>query len=444
MKTLLRILLGLAVLGLVALAAIIFVPPVTTRPAENLAADWKPAPGQGLYATRMADCAACHTAPEGESLAGGRAIESPMGVIWSSNITADPNTGIGDWTLDQFRASLVDGIGADGEHLYPAMPYENYRKLSEQDIRAIYDYLMHEAAPVENAVKETELAFPFNQRWGIRLWNWVALGKAGFQPVAETAADDALARGAYLVEGPGHCAACHSPRNVIMAQDGGDASSSAFLTGGEIGGWSAPDLRTAHSALQNWSDEDLKDFLTTGRNNHSAVTGEMNLVVSESLQYMTDEDADAMVAYLRSISTVEPQPLPHPPHDQILTDRLAAANDPTTAKLKAAMNLTPGERLYLDNCNACHMADGRGAAGVFPSLVGNSLVTADQTTGLTQTVLYGAEMPSTEKRPERLRMPAFNKRLSNADVATLETFLRSAWGNSASAVDEAAIAAQRN
>ena len=444
MKTLLRILLGLAVLGLIALAAIIFVPPVLTKPTEQLAADWKPAAGQGLYATQMADCAACHTADDGEPLAGGRAIESPMGTIWSTNITADPKTGIGNWTLDQFRASLIDGIAPGGEHLYPAMPYENYRNLTETDIRAIYDYLMNEATPVENEVKETELAFPFNQRWGIRLWNWVALGKAGFQPTPEVANDEVLSRGAYLVQGPGHCAACHSPRTVIMSQDGRNASDAVFLTGGEIGGWSAPDLRTAHSSLQNWSDEGLKDYLTTGRNNHTAVTGEMKLVVRDSLQYMNDDDADAMVAYLRSISDVAPKPIASEPADQTLYERLDAANDATTAKLSAATDLTLGERLYLDNCSACHMVDGRGAEGVFPSLAGNSIVTASQITGLTETILHGAAMPSTERRPAALRMPAFEERLSNADIATLETFLRSAWGNDAAAVDEAAIAAVRD
>lgn len=445
MKKLLRVILGLAVLGVIALAGIIFVPPQLTPPGEKLADDWKPAPGQGEYAMRMADCAACHTSDKGEFLAGGRAIESPMGTIWASNITPDKENGIGNWTLDQFRAALVDGIAPGGEHLYPAMPYENYRKLSETDIRAIYAYLMNDVKPVANAVPETSLSFPFNQRWGIRLWNWLALADAGFKPANDKiAADPVLTRGAYLVEGLGHCAACHSPRSGIMSQKGTSAASPDFLSGGEIGGWSAPDLRTAHSEALSWSDADLKAYLTTGRNSHTAVAGEMKLVVGDSLEYMTDKDADAMVAYLRAIGAGKPAAAAPQAERQSLGDRLAAANDPTTAKLKTAKDLSEGERLYMDNCSACHMVDGRGASGVFPALGGNSIVTAKQTAGLIDTILNGAEMPSTEKRPEKLRMPAFAARLSDADVATLATFLRSGWGNKAGAVSAAEVKALRH
>lgn len=440
MLKLLRILIGLVALAIVAVLAIIFVPAQLTRPVTQLPADWTPKPGEGAYAMRMADCAACHTAEGGKFLAGGRPIESPMGTIWASNITADKATGIGDWTLDEFRAALVDGIDKDGAHLYPAMPYENYRKMSEEDIRSIYDYLMHDVTPVSNAVAETDLAFPFNQRWGIRLWNWVALGDAGFKPVpAKIAADPVLSRGAYLVEGPGHCAACHSPRNQIMAQDGTDASSKAFLSGGVIGTWSAPDLRSAHSALMKWSDQDLLEYLTTGRNSHDAVGGEMKLAVEDGLQYMTADDAKAMVAYIRAIGETAPQPETIGAAGQTAAERVAVANDPTTAKLKAAVDLTDGERLYLDNCAACHMVDGKGAPGVFPALAGNAIVTAKQIGGLTETILNGAEMPSTAARPARLRMPAYAKRLSDADVAALETFLRSGWGNQAAAVQPSEI-----
>lgn len=432
MKTFLRIIFALVVIGVVALAAIIFVPPKLTKPDNSVAADWKPAPGEAQYVTQMADCQACHTAEGGKPFAGGRAIESPMGTIWSSNITPDKNTGIGDWTYDEFHAAMVDGIAPGGVHLYPAMPYENYRHMKEEDIRAIWSYIHNDVPAVDNRVKETKLEFPFNQRWGIRLWNWVALGKPGFRPDDVASESDELARGAYLVQALGHCAACHSPRTRIMAEDGTNADNPAFLTGGEIGGWTAPDLRTAHSALQTWTDQDLKDYLTTGRNAHSAVAGEMKLVVGDSLQYMTDEDADAMVDYLRAISDVKPNP--QPVSEERTTDRLDAADDPTTVKLKAATALTDGELLYINNCNACHMPDGRGAPGVFPALAGNSLVTAATTKGLTEVILHGAAMPSTEKRPERLAMPGFGDRLSDADIATLETFLRSAWGNSAPAV----------
>ena len=147
----------------------------TSEPAEALAADWEPAEGQGEYVLHASDCVACHTSDDGESLAGGRAIASPMGTIWSTNITPDPETGIGDWSYADFRAAMIDGLEPDGTHLYPAMPYENYRLMTEEDIRALYEYIMTEVEPVSNEVQETELSFPFNLRFGIRAWNWLAL-----------------------------------------------------------------------------------------------------------------------------------------------------------------------------------------------------------------------------------------------------------------------------
>lgn len=168
MKTFLRIIGVLVVIGIIALLAFIFVPVQLTKPTKELAADWKPAEGQGQYVMYASDCMACHTAEGGKPFAGGRPIASPMGTIWTTNITPDKETGIGNWTLDQFRAALYDGIRADGSHLYPAMPYENYRKLTEEDVRALYDYFMHQVEPVNNVVQETKLGFPFNMRFGIR------------------------------------------------------------------------------------------------------------------------------------------------------------------------------------------------------------------------------------------------------------------------------------
>nr|WP_319483719.1 cytochrome c [uncultured Cohaesibacter sp.] len=445
MKSYLRILGALVCLGIIVLLAIIFVPPQLTKPSEQLAADWKPAPGQGEYAMRMADCAACHTAEGGKPFAGGRAIESPMGTIWATNITPDKETGIGNWSLDEFRAALVDGIAPGGEHLYPAMPYENYRNLSETDIRAMYDYFMNEVPAVNNAVEETALSFPFNQRWGIRLWNWVALGSSGFKPETDAIAKDRqLARGAYLVQGPGHCASCHSPRNLIMAEGGTSSQDDGFLSGGVIGGWAAPDLRNANAPAQTWSAADLKAYLTTGRNAHTAVAGEMALAVKDSLQYMTDEDADAMVAYLHHIAKGERLAAPSIPDQSLSAPRqLDQATDATSLKLAKGVGLSEGELLYMDNCAACHLTNGKGAAEVFPAMSDNSLVVADEKAGLIETILYGAEMPSTAKRPEKLKMPGFAERLSDKDVAALASFLRQGWGNTAGAVTEADVKAVR-
>ncbi len=433
MYTFLRILAALVLVGVLALVAFIFWPVQTTSPHTDLPADYQVPEGAGEYAMQLADCAACHTAEDGERFAGGRAIESPMGAIYSSNITPDPETGIGNVTLDQFRAALYDGIGKDGAHLYPAMPFANYRKLSEPDVRALYAYFMDEVPAVRNAVTKTNLSFPFNQRWGIRAWKWVALDKAGFTPEFD---DAQLNRGAYLVEGPGHCGACHSPRNVFIAQAGYTAADDRFMTGGEIGGWHAPDMREPNSAPQKWAADQLAHWLRTGRNNHAGVSGEMQLVVGESLQYLSDEDVGAMVAYLRHIGRDGPAPETPParPETPGETEALLASADP-------GMEL--GALLYLDNCNACHFVDGLGANEIFPELDGNSLVNAPGGTGLIHIILHGAEMPSTELRPMRLRMPGFAKRLSDDEVATLANFVRSGWSNSAAAIDADAVAALR-
>ncbi|TQS71750.1 cytochrome c [Rhodobacteraceae bacterium] len=441
----LRILAWLAIIAIIVIAAIIFVPQKRTS-AEDLAvnADWLPAAHDdtGEYAARAGDCAACHTAEGGVPFAGGRPIESPFGAIYSSNITPDKETGIGDWTLDQFRAALVDGIDEHGANLYPAMPYANYRKLSERDIEGLYTYFHDTLEPVKNEVEETSLTFPFNQRWGIRVWKWVGLPDAGFTPRYD---DADLNLGAYLVEGPGHCAACHSPRNLVFAQNGTDAQSDSFLTGGEIAGWAAPDLRTKSSSLASWSAQDLDLFLATGRNAHAGVTGEMKLAIEDSLQYLTDKDRGAMVKYLQHIAEYDaPKDATLPAAVTAYPERLDMSNPTDTEKLLLTPQDQPlGARLYMDNCAACHFVNGQGADEVFPALDGNGTVTADATTGLIDTILHGASMPSTQMRPMTLAMPGFGDRLSDDEVAALASFVRSAWGNDAPAVKADAVRALR-
>lgn len=446
MKTFLRIIGVLVVLGVIAFLAFLFVQVQLTKPTKELAADWKPAKGQGEYVMYASDCMACHTAEGGQSFAGGRQIASPMGTIWTTNITPDKETGIGNWTLDQFRAALYDGIRADGVHLYPAMPYENYRKLTEEDVRALYDYFMNEVEPVKNEVQQTELGFPFNMRFGIRAWNWLALNhKAGFTPAGKNEAQE---RGQYLVEGPAHCAACHSPRNILMAQDGTQAGDKAFLTGGVVDGWIAPSLRGPQSAAQKWSVEEMASYLATGRNMHSTANGEMGLVVEHSLQYLTDADNLAIAAFLKGIdgAAVEvpqnfaakvPTALPAAPAD-------AAGEETAKMLTEASPSMPVGARLYIDNCAACHFVTGKGAPGIFPELADNDLVTGSEVKPLISIILHGAEVPSTEKRPMRLVMQGYADRLSNEEVAELATFVRSAWDNKAGAVSAADVSAVRD
>ncbi|MCA0996769.1 cytochrome c [Alloyangia pacifica] len=445
MKTFLRIIGGLVVLGIVCLLAFIFVPVQRSAPAEELAANWEPEPGQGEYVMHASDCVACHTAEGGAPLAGGRAIASPMGTIWSTNITPDADTGIGEWSYEDFRAAMVDGIAKGGTHLYPAMPYENYRLMKEEDIRALYDYLMAEVAPVSNEVQETQLKFPFNLRFGIRAWNWLALTHdAGFNPVGASELQD---RGQYLVEGPGHCAACHSPRTPFMAQDGVTADEDSFLTGGVIDGWNAPALRGEGSAPQAWSVGELADYLATGRNAHSAANGEMGLVVEHSLQYLTDEDNLAMAAFLKgmdgakvetpeTVADAGPIVTPDPEADD-------AGRETAEMLISADPEMPLGARLYTDNCIGCHFATGKGAPGIFPELQDNHLVTGSETKPLISVILNGAEVPGTAKRPMTLRMQGYADRMSDDEVAELATWLRKAWGNDAGAVSASDVAAVR-
>lgn len=446
MKTFLRILGVLVVLGIIAFLAFLFVPVQLTKPTKELAADWKPAKGQSEYVMYASDCMACHTAEGGKSFAGGRAIASPMGTIWSTNITPDKETGIGNWTLDQFRAALYDGIRADGAHLYPAMPYENYRMLTEEDVRSLYDYFMNEVTPVKNEVQQTELSFPFNMRFGIRAWNWLALNhKAGFTPAGKNEVHE---RGQYLVEAPAHCAACHSPRNILMAQDGVRVGDKAFLTGGVVDGWNAPSLRGPQSVAQKWSVAEMASYLATGRNAHSTANGEMGLVVEHSLQHLTDADNLAIAAFLKGIdgAAVEvpqnfaekvPTALPAAPAD-------AAGEETAKMLTEASPNMPVGARLYIDNCGACHFVTGKGAPGIFPELAGNDLVTGSEMKPLISIILNGAEVPSTEKRPMRLVMQGYADRLSNEEVAELATFVRSAWDNKAGSVNAADVSAVRD
>lgn len=429
MKRFVKIILGLIILAVIVVLAIMFVPIKRTGPTEVLAPDFKPEQGRGEYLAKMADCAACHTAKGGEPYAGGREVNSPFGIIYSSNITPAEN-GIKNMTLDQFRDALHDGIGKNGQLLYPAMPYENYRKISEPDIVALYDYFMNEVKPVNVKIKETNLAFPFNQRWGIRLWNLIAISdKAGFEPRFN---DAKLDRGAYLVESFGHCGACHTPRDLMFRQSGINSDSNKFLTGEVIDGFYGPNLRSPDSSVAKWSAEDLKAYLQTGRNGHSAVIGPMKLVVEESMQFATEDDIDAIVAYLK--------------HIQLPGEAAKQVRDPdkTTGMLTEAKPEMPlGARLYLDNCNACHFVNAKGAKGVFPELDGAKIVNAKDPTGLLRVIVNGARMPSTEKRPADLAMPAFGWRMNDDEIAALATFLRSSWTNDAPAVKAADVAKVR-
>ncbi|WP_428945520.1 c-type cytochrome [Pantoea sp. FN060301] len=381
---------------------------------------------QGEYISRLGDCGACHTLPGKPAFSGGLAIESNLGTIYSTNITPDKDHGIGSYSEAQFSDAVRKGVLPDGTRLYPAMPYPDYAKITDEDMHALYAFFMHGVKPSAEAPPETDLSFPFSQRWGMRFWNWAFSSDKPFKPVGGASAE--INRGAYLVESLGHCGSCHTPRGLGMNEKAFDSSSEAFLAGGNLNGWEVPSLR----GLPHWTEQETVDYLATGRNDKAAVGGEMKSVVEHSTSWMTDADLKAIAAYLTFLGNNQAAPA---------IDK--KASEATVAKLTAAKNLTEGERLYLDNCGACHFVTGKGAPGIFPQLDQATIVNAGDPTGLIHTILAGAQQPSTAKAPSTLAMPGFAHRLSDEEVARLATFVRQGWSNNAEAVTAEQVAKVR-
>lgn len=376
---------------------------------------------RGQYLARAGDCMACHSAAGKPAYSGGLAIDSGHGIIYSTNITPDKEHGIGNYSQAQFAAAVRHGVRADGTPLYPAMPYPSYAKVSDEDIQALYAYFMQGVKPVATTPPPSQMSFPFNLRWGMKLWNVFFANDKPFRAQDGWSAE--IRRGAYLVEGLGHCGSCHTPRGFAMNEKASDSSQAQFLAGGDLNGWAVPALR----GMSHWSAQDIVDYLQTGRNKTASVAGEMSLVVEHSTAHLKGEDLQAIAAYLKMLSPVAPS------RNSRVTPQGAEA---TTRKLTAARDLTLGERLYLDNCAACHFVNGRGAAGVFPALDGATVVNADNPSALLHVILAGARTPSTEKAPSVLVMPGFAHRLSDQEAAELASFVRQAWGNQAGAVSE--------
>ena len=381
---------------------------------------------QGEYLSRLGDCMACHSLPGKPAYSGGLAIESNLGTIFSTNITPDKQHGIGNYSEQQFSDAVRKGVLPDGSHLYPAMPYPDYAKISDADIHALYVYFMKGVQPSAEQPPETDLSFPFSQRWGMRFWNWAFASDKPFQPIGGASAE--VNRGAYIVESLGHCGSCHTPRGLGMNEKALDSSDDKFLAGGSLNNWDVPSLR----GVPHWSEQEVIDYLQTGRNDKAAVGGEMTSVVEHSTSYMTDADLKAIAAYLKFLGG-------NPP----LQAFSVQAQQATEAKLTAAKNLSEGERLYLDNCGACHFVTGKGAPGVFPELDGATIVNAKDPTGLIHTILAGAQQPSTAKAPSKLAMPGFAQRLNDDEVAQLATFIRQGWSNTAPAVSKDQVAEVR-
>jgi mono/diheme cytochrome c family protein len=380
---------------------------------------------RGRYLVAAANCVSCHTATDGKPFAGGRPFRTNydfVGDIYSSNLTPDPGTGLGAWTEEQFVRAMHSGIAPGEKRLFPAFPYTSFTKLASADVKAIYAYLR--TIPAVRSVPPKN-SFWFRQRWALRFWN------AMFFKEGELALDsnksDAWNEGQYLVEALGHCGACHTPRNLMLAE-----RSSAEFTGGvhadevEEGRnriWSAPNLTSADMGLAKWSADDLRKYLKNGSSRRAGVFGPMNEVIANSLRYLSDADAAAMAAYIKS---------------------LPAAGDDSRQTLSAE-DQTAGQALYDKHCEECHLSTGRGAFRKAPPVAGSAIVQTQDPSSLLNVILYGAtpaaETPNAFDAWED--MPGFKDKMTDVEMARLVNFLRTSWGNRGGQVKPAAIAAQR-
>ena len=366
---------------------------------------------RGEYLARVGNCMACHTTQGGAPFAGGRGIETPFGVVHSSNLTPDKAQGIGRWTSAEFWRAMHHGRSKDGRLLYPAFPYPNYTQVTREDSDAIFAYLQS-VPPAPDANRPHALRFPYSTQAALGVWR--ALFFTPGASVASATQATEYDRGAYLVNGLGHCTACHTPRNAL-----GATTDARAFTGGliPVQNWYAPALNAASEAgVKEWATEDVVALLKTGVAPHGSVLGPMAEVVFRSTQYLSDADARAMAVYLQAL----PQQ----------ADRAAAAA--STAPPAAAM--ARGGKVYEQQCAQCHGDRGQGQAGAFPALAGNRAVLLADPTNVVRVVLQGGYLPATAGNPRPHGMPPFQQLLGDEEVAAVATFVRNSWGNSAPGV----------
>ena len=368
---------------------------------------------RGRYLALAGDCIGCHQARGGAAFAGGLAVPTVFGTIYTSNITPDRVTGIGTWTADDFWNALHHGKGKRGEYLYPAFPYPNYTRITRADSDALYAYLMSQP-PVIRANTPDTLRFPFSLRPLLFVWRTLYFDEGEHQP--EPQRDATWNRGAYLATGLGHCVACHSPRSVLGGIDEDDE-----LTGGLVAvqNWYAPSLTSdATSGLGAWSVEEVAGLLKDGVTDRFAVFGPMAEVVHDSTQHLDLRDLQAMASYLKSLPA-------------------KASDDASPVRITPSMQadlMEKGARVYEQECIGCHRASGEGVARAYPALARNPGVIMNSTINAIRIVLNGGLPPGTAGNPRPFGMPPFAQKLKDEDVAAVLTYVRASWGNAAPAV----------
>jgi mono/diheme cytochrome c family protein len=380
---------------------------------------------RGEYLTRAADCMPCHTAPDGKPFAGGRAFKLPFGTLYSPNITPDTQTGIGRWSDEDFVKAMHEGIGKDGQRLYPAFPYPSYTLLSRHDVLAIKAYLFSLPA-IANRAPESHLTFPFNMRWLMVFWDWLYKPNHRFR--ADPTKPPEWNRGAYLVEALGHCGECHTPRNFMYGLD-----STRKLAGAVIQDWRAynitPDQKTG---IGSWSDSDLAQYLATGDSPRGAAAGPMGEAVDNSLQYLSPEDIKAMIVYLRSVpATASEVAAASPPVTDIA---LASTSQLPSADELDRLHPNPGLRIFAGACTGCHGWGGQG-------LKGTRDVNDPQAMNLTHVVIEGVHLNSTNHHVD---MPGFGTAYADAELAALANYITGRFGAKAATLKPEDVARHRN
>ena len=375
---------------------------------------------RGRYLADAGNCFSCHTRTGGKPYAGGVPFETPFGTLYSTNITPDRETGIGTWRVEDLRRALHEGVAADGSRLFPAFPYPSYTKVADADVADLYAYL-RTIPPIKATAPRN--GWMFSQRWALRLWNALFFEPGRF--VANPRQNDEWNRGAYLVEGLGHCGACHTPRDTFMAEIAEQAHQGGSMTerlaDGKTLRWSAVNLTSAHNGLAAWTVDDLTRYLHKGVSRRAGTFGPMNEVIVNSLMKLDAADVRAMAVYLKSLPAGG-----------------AYAGEPVAPEV-----VTAGADLYEEHCEECHGESGRGGMFGGPPLAASPIVLADDPASLLNVILHGPQIPKQVSFGQWETMKAYGEALNDAQIAAVANYVRGSWKNRARAISPEEVAAQR-
>ncbi len=377
---------------------------------------------RGEYLATLGNCASCHTVENQDPYSGGVPFNTPFGLLYATNITSHPEAGIGSWTAEQFERAMRAGIRADGSHLYPAFPYPSFTLMGDDDIDSLWAYVRTIPASARET-PENDLGFPFSQRWLMGAWKSMYFDEQRSE--TDTAKSDEWNRGAYIVQGPAHCGACHTPRNFMGAE-----KSKEFLTGGsyidsvapgKLRSWSAANLTPSAAGLAAWTAEDIVDYLKTGHSARAGTFGPMNEVIVNSTSHYSDSDLRSVAIYLTQLeSGGEDEDAP------------------------SATEIAAGEFTYDVHCGTCHLPTGLGDPIVGPAVVGSAIVLASDPASLINVILYGAKVPVSLVTEEGWdSMEGFEEKMTDKEIADVANFMRGTWGNKAPTVTIKQVTAQR-